>query len=168
MNDTIDRAAWLEDAMSRYEESLLRMCFAYLGDTSLAEDTVQETFLKAYQTLGSFRGDASEKTWLLRIAINTCKDVRRSAWFRHVDRSVALDMLAEPSAPCAEYDDALTRAVMGLKRKYREAVLLCFYQGLNGQEAADVLGITCAAVHNRLMKAQKILRKELEAWYDGE
>lgn len=107
MNDTIDRAAWLEDAMLRYEESLLRMCFAYLGDTSLAEDAVQETFLKAYQSLDSFRGDASEKTWLLRIAINTCKDVRRSAWFRHVDRSVALDTLAEPSTPCAEYDDAL-------------------------------------------------------------
>ena len=83
-------------------------------------------------------------------------------------RSVALDTLAEPSAPCAEYDDALTRSVMSLKRKYREAVLLCYYQGLNGQEAAEVLGITRAAVHNRLMKAQKILRKELEAWCDGE
>ncbi len=44
MNVTTDRAAWLEDAMSRCEESLLRMCFAYLGDASLAEDAVQETF----------------------------------------------------------------------------------------------------------------------------
>ena len=77
-----ERDRWLEGAMARWEQSLLRTCFAYLGDLSLAEDAVQETFLKAWKNLDRFRGEASEKTWLLRIAINTCKDVRRSAWFR--------------------------------------------------------------------------------------
>ena len=74
-----DRAAWLEGAMARWEKSLLRMCYAYLGDMALSEDAVQETFLKAYRALDSFRGEAAEKTWLMRIAINTCKDMRRSA-----------------------------------------------------------------------------------------
>lgn len=158
------REAWLERAMEQYEESLLRMCFVYLGDTQLAEDAVQETFLKAYRSLSGFRGEASEKTWLLRIAINTCKDVRRGAWFRHVDRNVALDQLREPSAPDAAFDDSLTRAVMALKPRYRAAVLLCYYKGLTGQEAAQALGVSRATVMNRLRKAKEQIKKALEAW----
>lgn len=157
--------------MGQYEESLLRMCFAYLGDAALAEDAVQETFLKAYRALDRFRGDAEEKTWLLRIAINTCRDLRRSAWFRHVDRRVTLEALGEPADPGLEWsrwDDTLTRAVMELKPKYREAVLLCCYQGLTGQEAASVLKISRAAVMNRLKQAKATLRRELEVWYHGE
>ena len=159
-----DRAAWLEGAMARWEKSLLRMCFVYLGDAQLAEDAVQETFLKAYRSLSGFRGEASEKTWLLRIAINTCKDVRRGAWFRHVDRNVALDQLREPSAPDAAFDDSLTRAVMALKPRYRAAVLLCYYKGLTGQEAAQALGVSRATVMNRLRKAKEQIKKALEAW----
>lgn len=170
MDSREDRDAWLEGAMEQYEESLLRMCFACLGDAALAEDAVQETFLKAYRALNRFRGDAEEKTWLLRIAINTCRDLRRSAWFRHVDRKVTLDGLGEPASAqeWSEWDDTLTRAVMGLKPKYREAVLLCCYQGLTGQEAASVLKISRSAVMNRLRQAKAILRKELEVWYHGE
>ena len=157
MDDRETKEAWLERAMEQYEESLLRMCFAYLGDAALAEER--------------FRGDADEKTWLLRIAINTCRDLRRSAWFRHVDRNVTLDALGEPADPAQEWsqwDDTLTRAVMGLKPKYRETVLLCWYQGLTGQETANVLKISRSAVMNRLKQAKTILRKELEAWYHGE
>ena len=161
------REAWLERAMEQYEESLLRMCFVYLGDAQLAEDAVQETFLKAYRSLSGFRGEASEKTWLLRIAINTCKDVRRGAWFRHVDRNVALDQLREPSAPDAAFDDSLTRAVMALKPRYRAAVLLCYYKGLTGQEAAQALGVSRATVMNRLRKAKEQIKKALEAWDDN-
>lgn len=171
MDDRETKEAWLERAMEQYEESLLRMCFAYLGDAALAEDAVQETFLKAYRALDRFRGDAEEKTWLLRIAVNTCRDLRRSAWFRHVDRNVTLDVLGEPADPAQEWsqwDDTLTRAVMGLKPKYRETVLLCWYQGLTGQETANVLKISRSAVMNRLKQAKTILRKELEAWYHGE
>ena len=171
MKEKSERAAWLEQAMARHEESLLRMCFAYLGDAALAEDAVQETFWKAYRALERFRGDAGEKTWLLRIAINTCRDLRRSAWFRHVDRRVTLEALGEPADPGREWsrwDDTLTRAVMELKPKYREAVLLCCYQGLTGQEAASVLKISRAAVMNRLKQAKATLRRELEVWYHGE
>ena len=164
MENKVLREAWLERAMEQYEESLLRMCFVYLGDAQLAEDAVQETFLKAYRSLSGFRGEASEKTWLLRIAINTCKDVRRGAWFRHVDRNVALDQLREPSAPDAAFDDSLTRAVMALKPRYRAAVLLCYYKGLTGQEAAQALGVSRATVMNRLRKAKEQIKKALEAW----
>ena len=84
---------------------------------------------------------------------------------------MTLDVLGEPADPGREWsrwDDTLTRAVMELKPKYREAVLLCCYQGLTGQEAASVLKISRAAVMNRLKQAKATLRRELEVWYHGE
>jgi len=55
----------------------LHLCCMYLKDVNMAEDTVQEAFLKAYQHMDSFRGESSEKSWLYRIAINVCNDMRR-------------------------------------------------------------------------------------------
>ena len=74
--------------VAQYEVALLRTCYMYLRDKGLAEDATQETFLKAYKALDTFRGESSEKTWLMRIAMNTCRDMKRNAWFRYMDRSV--------------------------------------------------------------------------------
>ncbi len=161
----IQKEIWLEDAMDKWTESILRTCYAYLGDKALAEDALQETFLKAWKGYDRFRGESEEKTWLMRIAINTCKDVRRSAYFRHVDRSTPIDALPEGSVPFTMRDDTATRAVMRLKSPLKEAVLLCWYQQLSLNEAATVLRISRTAVHKRLEKARKILQKELGAWY---
>ena len=160
-----------EEVYAVYFDDVYRYLLSLSGSESVAEELTSETFFRAMDALDRFRGEASEKTWLLRIAINTCRDLRRSAWFRHVDRNVTLDVLGEPADQAQEWsqwDDTLTRAVMGLKPKYRETVLLCWYQGLTGQEAASVLKISRAAVMNRLKQAKATLRKELEAWYHGE
>ena len=161
------REAWLESAMERWEESLMRMCFSYLGDVTLAEDAVQETFLKAWRGYERFRGQANEKTWLMRIAINTCKDVRRSAWFRHIDRYAALESLPEPHTPFSPVDDTVTKAVIGLRPKYREVVLLRWYQDMSSNEVAQVLNLPKSTVYNRLKKAYSLLQKEMEGrWYE--
>ena len=159
-----ERRIWLEEAMNRWETSLLRLCFAYLGDRSLAEDAVQETFLKAWKGWDRFRREADEKTWLTRIAINTAKDMRKSAWFRHIDRSAALDSLPEGSVPFEAQDDTITRAVMALPDKLRQVSLLCWLQGLSGDEAARVLHVPRSTVYHRLKKAQELLKQELEGY----
>ena len=163
--ERVDREKWLERMMEQWEESLLRTCFAYLNDLALAEDAVQETFLKAWKGYDSFRGAAQEKTWLMRIAINTCRDVRRSAYIRHIDRKTSLDELPEGSCPFEMKDDTLIRAVMGLPLRLREPVLLCWYQELTAEETAQALRVSRSTVYSRLEKAKKLLRRELEAWY---
>lgn len=160
-----ERGAWLERAMAEYETALLRLCFAYLGDAGLAEDAVQETFVKAYRGYDRFRWESEEKTWLTRIAVNTCKDMQRGAWFKHIDRSRALDSLPEGSVPFTDRDDTLTRAVMNLKPKLRAVVLLHDSQGMTAEETAQALGINRSTMYDRLDKAHRLLRKELEAWY---
>ena len=160
-----ERGAWLEQAMASHEEALFRLCFAYLGDAALAEDAVQETFVKAYKGYGRYGQDGHDKAWLTRIAINTCKDMRKSAWFRHVDRRTALESLPEEGTPFTERDDTLTRAVMALHPWLREVVLLYDGQGLTAEETARALGIARSTVFKRLNKAHETLKKELEAWY---
>ena len=159
------RRAWLDEAITRWEKPLLRLCYAWLCDTALAEDAVQETFFKAWKNYGKFRGAAEEKTWLTRIAINTCKDQMKSAWSCHTDRSVTPDALPEGSAPFDGRDDTVTRAVLSLPKEMKEAVLLHWYQGMSLDEIRRVLRLPRSTINYRLKKAKAILKKELEEWY---
>ena len=159
------RREWLNQAITRWEKQILHLCFAYLGDTALAEDAVQETFFKAWKHYGDFRGEAGEKTWLMRIAMNTCRDLLKSSWTRNTDRSVTPDLLPEGSVPFEERDDTVTRAVMSLPPKLREATLLRWYQGLSLEEMTRVLRLPRSTVNYRLKKAKTMLKGELEDWY---
>ena len=152
----------LSRLMEQYEQDLLRMCCVYLRDASMAEDAVQESFIKAYQALGSFRGKSSEKTWLYAIAMNVCRDMRRSAWFRYVDRRVDFDQLPIPVAPASDVSIALMSEVMRLPRKYMEVVWLHYYEDLSFREIGELLGVTVSAVSHRLAKAKRMLRGALK------
>ena len=136
-----------------YQFSLRRMCCAILRDRALAEDAVQETFLKAYKTLDTFRKESSEKTWLMRIAINTCRDFRRSAWFRYLDRRITPEDLPLAATPAEEDSIALTAAIMRLPQKLQEVTLLHYYQDMTTREIADALQISQSSVSSRLVRA---------------
>ncbi len=158
----------IEHMVTLYQLPLLRMCIIYLHDEEMAKDAVQETFINAYRKLDTFRAESSEKTWLMRIAINCCKNVYRTGWFRHVDRSVTLDKLSERPAPVDQEDDEITMEIMNLPIKLREVALLCWLQGMTYEEAADALGISRQAVGSRLNRARRKLRFALEGSDDYE
>ena len=159
------RREWLENAVARWEKPILHLCYAYLGDTALAEDAVQETFFKAWKHYDRFRGEAEEKTWLTRIAINTCKDLLKSSWLRNTDRSVTPEDLPEGSVPFEERDDTVTRAVMSLPARLREVTLLRWYQGLSLEEMVKVLRLPRSTINYRLKNAKTMLKGKLEDWY---
>ena len=159
------RQEYLDVLIARWEKPMLRLCFAYLCDTALAEDAVQETFFKAWKSYDRFRGEAEEKTWLTRIAINTCKDLMKTAWMRNTDRFVSPDSLPEGSVPFDERDDTVTRAVLSLPPKLKEVTLLHWYQGMTLEEMTKVLRLPRSTVNYRLKKAKMMLKKELEDWY---
>ena len=148
--------------VNEWQLPLLRLCYIQLQDKGLAEDAVQETFIRAFRALDTFRGDCSEKTWLTRIAINTCRDMRRGSWFRHIDRKVSLEMLPEATVQPAEEKLDLTIAVMNLPKKCREAIMLYYYQNMDTAEIGAVLGIAHSSVSNRLRRGRDLLRKALE------
>lgn len=152
----------LSSMVEAHQLALLRLCCAYLHDPALAEDAVQETFLKAYRALPQYREEAGEKTWLSRIAINVCRDMHRTGWFRHIDRSVALDALPEPAVELQPGDHDLTLAVMRLPIRLRECVLLYYFEDMNTVEIAQTLHISQQAVSSRLKRAREKLRLSLE------
>ena len=162
------REAALTGLVERHRTALVRMGGLCLGDASRAEDAAQETFFKAYRALDSFRGECDEKTWLMRIAINTCRDMRRSRWTRHVDRRVTPEMLPEASAPFDERDEELTLALMRLPPKQREAVLLRYYQRMSLAQTAQAMGVTVSTVSRQLGRALRSLRGILEGGREHE
>ncbi len=153
--------------VAQYERPLLNTCCMILRDRALAEDATQETFIKAYKALPAFRGECSEKTWLMRIAVNTCRDMQRGGWFRHVDRGVPLDLLPEP-AEDFRYSDAddIASALLQLPLRLREAVLMHFYQDMTISETAQVLGVSHQTVSKRIKQACARLKTTLgkEDW----
>ncbi len=164
------REEMLAHMVAQYEVILLRTCYMYLRDKGLAEDATQETFLKAYNALDTFRGESSEKTWLMRIAMNTCRDMRRNAWFRYMDRSVEIERLPQP-ARVFEYMEAddLTQAILKLPTKHKEVILLHFYQDMTMREIASVLDISASTVQKRVKAACSKLKRMLgkEDFYES-
>lgn len=158
----MERDVWLEQAMAQWEVPLLRTCYLLLGDAALSEDALQETFIRAWKGYGSFRGESSEKTWLMRIAVNVCRDLRRSRWFRHVDRRVRMEDLPEPAVPFEKEDDTLTRAILSLPHSLRQVITLRYFQGLSIQETAQAAGISVRTVHYRQERARHLLKIQLE------
>ena len=151
--------------MQTYGNHILRLCFVMLCDSFMAEEAMQDTFIKAHKAWHGFKQECSEKTWLSRIAVNTCRDMRRRAWFRLKSMEVSLDSVPEPSVPPEEDDDTLFNAVMGLPYKYREAISLHYYQNLSPEETAQALHISRSGVYSRLRRAEALLKKELEGCY---
>lgn len=158
----------LDTLMRQYGTELTRLCTMILGDAALAQDAVQDAFMKAFRHFGAYRGDASARTWLTAIAVNVCRDYRRSAWHRHVDRQQAAEELPEPSTEFPFPDNTVIAAVMNLPVKYREVVLLTYYQGMKQKDVADALHLSDRAVRQRLHKANTILREQLKEWYEDE
>ena len=154
--------AILTRLVEAWQMPLLHICYMILHDEALAEDAVQETYLKAYKALNTFRGESSEKTWLFHIAVNVCRDMKRGRWFKYIDRRVTPETLPIPSAMAEDDHEDLAQAIVLLPDKYKEGILLHYYQNMNLREIAQALGLAPSSVSNRLKKARERLRVLME------
>lgn len=162
----VDRKCELDEAFTRmvaqYQTAIRRMCLIHLRDRSAAEDAVQETFLKAYTHMETFRSESTERTWLMSIAINTCRDMNRSAWFRHTEKRVTPEDVDVSVPPQEEDALALAEAIRRLPARHREVILLYYYQDMTLQEVADTLRTAPSTVSKRLKQARGKLRLLLD------
>ena len=164
----IEKEQQMAEFVREYGDDLLRMCFLYLHDLQQAEDAVQDTFLKAYMSYAQFRGEASVKTWLMRIAMNTCKNYLR----KHKPELTNIPEILE-SIPCGNdsessaRDEYITQTVMELPLRYQKPILLYYYQGLSIKEVAYVLGIPESTVKTRLSRAKGRLKIALKGWIES-
>ncbi len=159
----------LEKWIGQYAGAVMKTCFGCLQDRALAEDAMQETFLKAWKHMDAFeeKGIVNEKAWLLRIAVNVARDYRRSAWFRHEERRQDPEEKLRLKAAPEKKENPLAEEILRLPDKYRQPLLLYYYQNLTLEETAAILRITKSSVHRRLKKACGLL-KELLPGGEGE
>ena len=157
-----DRNLKFEKLVDQYQKPVLHMCYLYLFDKTLAEDAVQDTFLKVYKNLETFRHESSEKTWIMKIAVNTCYNINHSGWFHFFNHQVTPEMMPDKEVQTNENDEELTTAVTKLPIKLREVILLYYYQGLKVNEIADALGISQSSVSGRLKRGREKLKCILE------
>lgn len=153
------REAGFEQLMREYETQVLRVCFLYLADRSMAEDATQDAFTKVWLNMDRFerRNDCSVRTWIMRIAVNTCKDYMRSRWFRHRGVTRSLETLPPALTPVSQDSRQLFLDVLELPEKYKSAILLHYYQGMTREETAKALGISRPTLNQRLKKAHALL-----------
>lgn len=147
--------------IARYGDEILRLCILYLGDRQLAEDAFQETFVKAWRGRDSFRGESSEKTWLSHIAVNTCRDMLRSGWFRLMRRSEPVEALFDLAAPQRADPAPVRDAILALPGKYREVIVLYYDRDMKQGEIAETLHLPVNTVSTRLRRARALLHKML-------
>ena len=159
-----------EQLVLEYQMPLKRMCYMYLHDMALAEDAVQETFLKVYRSLPQFSGSCSVRTWIMKIGVNTCRDMLRSAWFHHHDRRIVPEEFQVPAEENASPEETidLGQAILKLPVKYKDVILLYYYQDMSQDEIAEILQTSASTISRRLKRAQEKLRDVLKGGREDE
>ncbi len=161
--------AAFEELVRRYRNDVFGLAFHFVRNREDAWDVSQEVFIKAHRSLGQFRGDASFKTWLMRITANQCKDVLKRG---HLD-TVAFDDTQEAefahspvqspdqSAESKELGEAILKALETLPYKHRTAFVLREFEGVSYEEMSRVMGCTIGTVMSRLFHARRKLQASL-------
>ena len=168
-SQTGDPAAF-EALMRNHQRMIHSLTFRMTGSLADAEDLAQETFIRAYEQIGSFRGTSKFSTWLYRIAVNTCLNWRQSETRRfNLNKNCAEEIFAhnqngESSPASTQSRQQVQEALLKLPAKQRAAIVLTIYDGLNHAEAAQVLGCSETTVSWRVFAARRKLKRWLTAY----
>ncbi len=164
-----------QSVVENYADFVYNVAYRMMGNPEDAEDVAQEAFLSAYRAFDRFRGEAQVSTWLYRITVNASlmklrKDQKaRSLTDTGLDKIEVADwdLTPERSALMSELGEELQQGLDQLDPDLRAAVVLRDVEGLSNSEAADILGITVAALKSRLHRGRLLLRKHLEGYLKG-
>lgn len=148
----------ISDAINKYADMIKRICMVYLKNREDTEDVFQNVFMKYALSSAVFENSEHEKAWLIRVAINACKDYLKS-FFR--SRTVPLDELIEQPAQVSDDDRFVLEAVLSLPIKYRRVVYLHYYEGYTAPEIAKILHKNTNTVYTLLTRSKKLLRERL-------
>ncbi len=163
-SEQITRLEW---AMNAHGEKLMRLAYTYVKDKHIAEDILQDVFLKAYEKQHQFKGKSSYETYLYRMTVNRCKDYMKSWPFKKL---FFTERVEEPHTSTSaeeifirfEEDYELGEQILSLPIKYREVVIFYFYLDYSIGEICETLQLSERTVYTRLRRARERLKKNLE------
>lgn len=154
----------MEDLIEKYSKELMKLCYLYLKDYQLAEDAVQDTLIKIYRKYNTFRKESNEKTWVTKIAINTCKNYTRKSYYKqeYMEENLELFLKEDTENLLSSRDeDALNllNAVYNLPEVYKEVILLYYYKEYSIKEIAEILREKQGTIGVRLKRGRDALKE---------
>lgn len=163
----MDNKEKLTSLIELYGNDVLRIATLYTQNPSTAEDIFQDVFFKVNKYLSSFSGKSSEKTWIIKITINTCKDYLKSAWRKKI---VPLEDFNETSDNVS-YDNNIIDSenasmifneILTLPLKYKDVLILYYYKDFSTAEISKILNVPEATVRTRMKRARELLKEKLK------
>ncbi len=151
------RAAF-DSLFQQHKRFVYNVCYRMLGSPDDAVDATQTTFIQAYRALNRFRGDSAFRSWLYRIAVNSCTGILR----QEMSLQRKVEAVSEPPVH-DEPRDEVWDAILQLSPDMRGALVLFYFEGLNCVELADALGCSEGAARTRLHRARAAFKKKYEA-----
>lgn len=164
----------------RYKDMVYTMCYYLLGDADEAADQAQETFVKVYRSLNTFRFESSFSTWVYTIALNTCRNRLKSLSYRLRRKTVSLDDTDETGRAVMEIADEscqpngelekkelmkhVRQAIAGLSVDHRTVIVLCDIKGLSYEEICRITGLDMGTVKSRISRARNELKARLKGY----
>jgi len=151
----------------KYKDAVYSIALRYAGEPAAAQDIAQDTFLKLFSTIGSYRGESAFEPWLYRMVVNSCLDQKRRKrrWAPLLDEVLSLlrtpDLSALDQVLRSEMSAQVRGVIDGLAPEQRIVVVLRYTQGLSYEEIAEILGCAPGTVASRLNRAHKILERRL-------
>ncbi len=148
------------DLYEKYYEMVWRICLVRFGNSHDAYDAAQETFVRLISYTKSFHSEEHEKAWLIRTAVNYCKDVMKSSYRK---REFCLDA-GKPSEEVDVPDEysEVYEAMMGLPEKYRVILYLYYYEGYSLKEIAGMMKMNASTLRSRFAKAKELMKAYLK------
>ncbi len=165
----VRHAVTFEDVVREHEEAVYGAALRILGDRDAALDAANQTFMKAYRSIGSYDPSRPIKHWLLRIAVNEAITIGRARTRERARSAPEADAALVPASTPTPESETLDResraviraAVAQLPELYREVVVLRYFNELSVDEVASVLGRSSSTVGVQLLRARQLLRKAL-------
>ena len=151
---TKEAAEYFSDVYERYADDLYRLCLIYMKNKYDAEEAVSETFVRLMETRPDFANKEHEKAWLMKVAVNICKNMHKSFWSKNVIKDE--EVLRYMESP---EEVSVMEEVLALPPKYRVVIYLHYYQGYKAREISEMTGITTSAVLSRLARGRRRLKE---------
>lgn len=146
-------------AVDLYGDTVRRICMIHLKNMADTEDIFQTVFLKYVLRTAPFDAPEHEKAWIIRVTVNSCKDLLKS-FFR--TRTVSLETLIEKSQDIPEDHSDVLEAVLALPEKYKDPIYLHYYEGYTAEEIGQILHKNTNTVYTLLTRARQMLKTRLE------
>ena len=157
----------LADLVRSYRDSLTLYIYSIVGDIDIAEELMEDTFVRLYVKKPKYSGKSSFKTWLYSIGKHTAADyIRHNSRIRQISSDTILDVADEANLEAdtikSEESKMLHKAIQRLKPEYEQVLYLSYFENFSNEETAKIMKKTNRQVRNLLYNAKKALKADLE------